>query len=556
MKRLFLIFVIILSMSLIFVGCDDGEEAVELDPEREVPTITFHTTTADYDQVRYEAALMVAEWWGELGLDVDVRPLEFSALMDTVRNRPPEDKGWEAYMYGWGGRPERIDPDTFIYSLFHSSQAMEGGSNIRAYISEEFDEVAEAMRTTMDLDERRELAFRAQEILAEDVPSIILYFPEEIQGYNNERWTDIQMVDGIGLYQEWTVFSARPLTDDAQLRVAHTRTLDTFNVFAANMLEEWNLMRYAYDFLVRVNPQHEPEPWAAESIDIVDDVTVDVVLQDGMLFQDGEPVTPEDVVFTFEYMMEWGVPFLDAFISPIESVELLEDDTIRFNLEEPYGPFISNTLSLVPILPKHVWENVVDEHNLDHPSQFVDEENIIIGSGPLKFDRWERGQYVRLDKFEDYHLADEVEVDGLMYMVYGHSEGVFGALETGEADLNVWRFEPEHVEHAMELDHLTVETTETMAFRILGFNCYEGPFSDVNLRRAAAHAVNMDQIVDVLVYGYGAVGGAGQALFPGNEFWKNPDVREYPFDIEAGRAILEEAGYEWDSEGRLYYPEG
>ena len=72
-----------------------------------------------------------------------------------------------------------------------------------------------------------------------------------------------------------------------------------------------------YDRLLQVGPDSGIEPWAATAIKAVDSTTVDITLREGMTFHDGQPVTPADVKFTFDYHKQWKAPF---FISSLRSL--------------------------------------------------------------------------------------------------------------------------------------------------------------------------------------------------------------------------------------------
>ncbi|ACB85767.1 ABC transporter substrate-binding protein [Natranaerobius thermophilus] len=558
-KKFSVLMAVLIVTTALVIGCGDGgdpDASDDLDPDRKVPEVRFVSSTADDNQIRNEAVQLVADWWEEIGLEVDIQTREFNSLVNRVL-AAPEDKDFEAYILGWSGRVSRSDPDMFLYSLYHSNQAVDGGNNSSVFKNEKYDELVSKQRAEMDLEKRQELVFEAQEVLAEEVPDITLYYRDEIQGYNNERWEDLPSMAGEGIFNEQFPYEATPKTDDAEFVIANSANLDTFNPFAAETVYEWKFLRLVYDKLVRLDENFEPQPWAAEEINVVegeDGEVIDVTLRDDLQFHDGEPLGPEDVVFTFDYMFEEGIPYFQAFLDPIETVDLMDDDeTIRFTLEEAYAPFITNTLGQIPILPEHIWADVMEEENLDHPSQFDNAE--AIGSGPFKFDNWERGEYIRIVKNDDYFKADDIDVEAIRYDKYSHSEGVFGALENQQADVNENTFDPEYVQQAEDLDHLTVVREPDIGFDFIGLNNYKEPFNDKAVRQAAAHAIDLDELVDVLLYGYGDPAGAGQTISTGNEMWKNDDVKEYPFDIDKAREILKDAGYEWDSDGRLYFPE-
>ncbi len=518
------------------------------DPEDRVKDVMILSTTPDYDPVRYESAMITADVWRELGMDVTVRPLDFHRLIADTRDEPYD---FDAFTLGWSGRIERLDPDMFLYSLFHSSQAMPGGNNRYGFMHDEYDRLVEQQRTEMDIDARQQLVYEAQDILAEEIPKLTLFFRDEIQAYNHENFEGFLVMPGEGINNEWTPMKIEPLGDQRMLRIASTEDLDTLNPLAATTVWDWKNLRLIYDKLVRISPEIEPLPWAAESWEITDDVVIDVTLRPDMKFHDGYPVRTEDVSFTFNYMMEWGVPYFDAFLGPLESVEAVDESVIRFTLKEPYAPFLTNTLGQIPILPEHIWENVVEDYDLDHPEQW--DNPTAIGSGPFAFNYWRRGEELRMDTFEDYF--EPASIDGILHIVYGHAEAVLGALEMNQADMNAWRFEPLHIAEVERMDHMTVTEAPDIGFYYLGFNLRRPPFSDKAFREAISYAVDYELIIEALLQGYGQAGAAGMVIAPGNEFWNNPDLPRQFLDVDEARYRLEEAGYRWDDDGYMYYPE-
>ena len=92
----------------------------------------------------YQAAQLIAQQWRQLGLDVEVKPLQRQAQTQLIWFS--RDK-WDITMWRMVGRPERSDPDEFLYSLYHSSYA-EKGYNFIGYINPEYDKLAEKQRTS------------------------------------------------------------------------------------------------------------------------------------------------------------------------------------------------------------------------------------------------------------------------------------------------------------------------------------------------------------------------------------------------------------------------
>lgn len=547
--------IFLLSAMLLLTACGSLSTGKGTLSPAPIPPLTLLTTTEDYDPARYHAAYQVAQWWEALGLTVQVVPLEFNDLSNTVRNHYPEDKHWDAFMMSWTGRVERGDPDMFIYSISHSSQAGVMGNNYYEYRNPAYDALAEAQRRVADPEVRRYVVHEAQEVLARDIPFVTLYYRYVIQAYRSDLWENINTMTGEGIYHEWLPFHADRVEPESQhpspvrLIIASNQEPDSLNPMTASTVWEWKLLRFMYDKLARVNQHFQPEPWAALEINQVDDLTVEVKLREGMHFHDGMPVKPEDVLFTFRYMKEHNISYFNAFLQPIDKVSLLRDGTIRFQLKEPYAPFVTMTLAQIPILPEHQWRHLLEEQGVEHPSQL--QKVPLVGSGPLSFHSWEPGQVIRFDRYEDYFAARDIDMESLLYRLYPDIEGVFQAVMAGEAHMTGVNLEPAHIERAKASGQVTLVQVPDIGFHYLGFNNQKPPFNDRAFREAAARAMDLDYLVDAFLQGYGDVGGAGQSISTGNPFWRNPEVTTYPYDLVAAREVLAAAGYSWDEAGRL-----
>ena len=458
-----------------------------------------------------------------------------------------DQQDFDVSMYGWGGRVERLDPQHFLGSLY-SGQADRGGTNPGGYTNEEYDALFEKQSGLYDPNERREVVLKMQEIAMSEAPISVLYYRDEVNAYNSDRFADFQIMAGEGLYNEWLHYSVTPLTDKRILTVGTPQEPDNINPLASTTVWGWKFLRLVYDKLVRLSPDIEPIPWAAEEIISVDDVTVDIVLRSGMTFHDGMPVTVEDIKFTFDYYIEKDFAYFRPFYRVIEKTEIIDDSTVRFILQEPYAPFTTVTLSQIPILPKHIWEHI------ENPAELTPGEIPTVGSGPFVFDRYERGEYKRILTFWDHFAADDVTIDGMDYIIYADSEGVLTGLTTQEIDLTAQRIDPGHIPVAEGLPHVSLVTVPNFAYHFFIMNTRRPPFDDVNVRRALSHAVDKATFIDVLMEGFGEPGAS--IIAPINAFWHNPEIEKFEFDLAKARQLLEEAGYRWDSQGRILFPEG
>ncbi len=531
MKRLAVLLAVILLLA-----------SVTLVSASRVPEFNVLTTTEGYDPIRYEAAFMLREAWADLGIRLNIQPTEFSTLIARFYN----EQDFEIAVVGWSGRVDRLDPQHFLSTL-HSGQADLGGNNPGGYENARYDELFELQGGEFNANQRREYVLEMQAVGMEEQPKSILFYRDEVVAYNNKTFEGYVPMAGEAIYNEWLPFTVEPLTDDTTLTIGVTQEPDNINPLDSTTVWGWKFMRLYYDKLIRLSPDIEPLPWAAESVEAVDDVTIAVVVRDGMTFHDGEPVTVEDIKFSYDYVVEQDFAYFRPFYAPLDRVEIVDERTVHFVLKEPTAFFITVTLSQIPIIPKHIWEGI------EQANQLSFDEIPTVGSGPMKFDQWIRGEYKRLVKFEDYFAADDIAIDAIDYVIYADSEGVYTGLLTEEVDMTAWRLEPAQITLAETEAHLDVVSVPDFGYYHMTYNLRVPALDDVAFRRALAHAIPHETIVDVLLDGRGERGTS--IIAPVNAYWHNPDVPVFAYDLDLARQLLEEAGYWWDADGYLNFPQ-
>src|SRR5262249_52665687 len=147
-----------------------------------------------------------------------------------------------------------------------------------------------------------------------------------------------------------------------------------------------------WDRLARVGPDGLPRPWAAEKLEWKDDKTIEVTMRTGMKWHDGRPVTIEDVIFSFEAPSRGAanapkVPMYRPFVADIDNIERVRDTVCRFHLKNTNASFITSSLAKLNLVPKHIWDPVLND--LANRPENVEQvrEPSPIGSGPFKLVR-------------------------------------------------------------------------------------------------------------------------------------------------------------------------
>jgi len=499
----------------------------------------------------FQSAQLIAQAWRELGLDVTVNAMPWEQLADVVWY---ERDVWDVTAWQMVGRPERGDPDEIVFNLFHSSTA-ESGYNFIGYNNPAYDAVAEAQRVETDPNARQAIVAEAQQIINADQPYMFLVHPQVAYAFRSDIWSPDSIVEqnGIGIKNFWSFIGAQPTSDQRDMILNSADVVQAINPFyISGAVDSW-ITELIWDRLLRVGPDGLPQPWAAESYTWVDDTTIDVTLRAGMMWHDGEPVTVEDVIFSFEAPMSGEVPMYAPFVSGIESVEALDDSTVRFSLKQPSAAFLVTSLAKVNLVPEHIWGPIIADLVDDPDNAESYQEDMPIGSGPLSFVRWRASEEVVLEANADHFSAPSY--DRWILRIVPNSEAALGMLRRGELNfLSAYAGDPQILVDTSQTEPIDVVASTDIGFRFVGFNNRRAPFDDAAFRRALSLAVNRNLIAQAAYRGFAVP--SNSPVSPALPFWHEESVMNFETGIDLAKSILEEAGYTTDSAGRLQYPDG
>jgi peptide/nickel transport system substrate-binding protein len=542
-------FVSMLVALLALVFLSFGAAAAQDAGEPVTPIVVLSNVQAA-DPIEYETTRLLVENMRELGLQVEQRAIPWEQYSEIVWFNRGD---WQMTAWRMVARPERMDPDEFVFNLFHSSTA-EDGYNFVGYINPEYDALAEAQRGETDPEARRDLIFQAQELIARDVPYIYVAHPElpyvvRADVFNADTVVDAQ---GLGAKNFWTWLNLEPLGDQ---RTIITNTGD--NVLAVNPLyisgdADSRITELVWDRLMRIGADGLAQPWAAESVVWEDNTHVVVTIREGMMWHDGQPVTVEDVDFSFRAPQGGEVPMYAPFTARINDIEIIDDRSLRFSLSEPWSAFEIASLSKVNLIPKHIWEPILADLATSDDNAESYQEETPIGSGPYRFVAWQSGESVILEANPDHFSPPQA--DGWIMRIIPNAESALGQLQTGEINfLTEWEGDAQVLADVVSGDpNLRLFASPDLGFRFFGFNLRMEPFDDPVLRQAIAYVMPKEAIVNNIFKGFAVP--ADSYVSRAIEYWHNPDLPQYEFDIEAARQLLADAGYTWDENGVLLSP--
>ena len=535
-----------LAMGFATVAALPSAEAQQGDRIRKIVIISGAQAA---DPQEFQSAQLVAQEWRKLGLDVEVRGMPRPQVSDIVwYNR---DK-WDVTMWRMVGRPERSDPDEFVYSLFHSA-SREKGYDFVGYVNPAYDKVAEAQRAEIDQVKRKALIDQAQDMVMADLPYFFLVYPKNVIAYNSSVWKKDTIVEqaGIGGRNFWTFIGATPAGATKDMVANSSESLNAINpLYISGAVDSW-ITDLVWDRLMRVGPDGLPRPWSAAEAKFVDPMTVEVTLRPGQTWHDGKPMTVEDVIFSFQAPMGDASPMYKPFVSNIATVEKIDDKSVRFKLKSPNGSFLTSVLSKINLIPKHVWEPILAGDTLKGKNAEAYQEPTPIGSGPFKVARFKLQEEIVLEKNAAHWSPPKM--DRWILRVVTNTEAAVGMLKRGEINfMSDYRGDPKILDDiAKSQKDIEVSATVDMGFRFIAPNLRRPPFDDLNFRKALMLATNRNLIAQAAFNGYAVpanshVSVALPAWYKGEQFKSS---------LQDAKALLVNAGYKL-VDGKLHYPEG
>jgi len=294
--------------------------------------------------------------------------------------------------------------------------------------------------------------------------------------------------------------------------------------------------------LLQFDDNYQPRPYLARKWEFSPDGrTYTFHLEERATFHDGKPVTSADVAFSLE-LVKKNHPWGEQTHGPVERVETPDPHTIVFKLKYPSPATLIGTHPIyLPILPRHIYgEGDIRKH----PANVKP-----VGSGPFKFVEWKKGQYILLERYENYFRPGKPYLDRIIIEFVPDPSARAIAIETGATHcIPLGYLNPADIRRLEKMPHLavTIKGAEAAGLRGgLDINIRKAPLDNIKVRRAIAHAVNRDLIIEIAS---GFAKPAAAHLRYTNPF-HYPNVQQYEYNPGKSNQLLDEAGYKRGPDG-------
>ena len=292
--------------------------------------------------------------------------------------------------------------------------------------------------------------------------------------------------------------------------------------------DSYTVYRNIYDNLVTRDSSGAIVPQVAVSWVAASDTEVDFQLRDDITFHDGTPLTADDVVFSVKRITnpDFKSPQLGQF-SKIIGADATGTHSVRLTTDGPYPVLLAQLVKL-SIVSRAYTERVGDEELNLKP----------MGSGPYKFVEWRKGVKVVLERNDGYWRS-KPPFASVEFAAVPDAATRLADLRTGKADLVVG-LNPDDALQLQGSDGVEVRSAPTERVGYLMMNTQGGPLVDKRVRRAIAHAIDRQLIIDALLGGYSQV--TNQLLTPAH-FGYIDGLEWHDYDPDMAKSLLAEAGH-------------
>ena len=311
------------------------------------------------------------------------------------------------------------------------------------------------------------------------------------------------------------------------------------HIFTSKMIEP--LVDLGYD--------NQPVPKLATAWESSPDgKTITFKLREGVQWHDGKPFTSADVQFSAMEMWKKYQNYGTLLHKHLTAVDTPDANTAVFQYAEPMplGLLLRAACELCYVVPRHVFEGT---DLLKNPANLAP-----VGTGPFKFVSYAPGQNLILERNPNYWVPGQPYLDRLIIRVIPDAAAAAAALESRDIQISMFSSLPRtDIARLAKDSKFRVGTKGNEAYTILntlGFNTRKKELSDVRVRRAIAHALDLDFYTQEFLLGYGK---RAQGPIPTTSSFFIPGAGPvYPFDLKKAEALLDEAGYKRGPDGTRF----
>ena len=458
----------------------------------------------------------------QFGMKVSIRQWQSTDLITAEKSGTRQ-----AYMGNWGSA--YFDP----YDLTDPKLMTGARGNRSFYSNAQFDQLMTEAASTNNTSVRQQDDYKAQKILYHDAPWIFGYYLENVQIASSRLQGWVPYADGMEPMAKVSVNSG-PNQVTVALPTNSIITLDPTASYSDRITEE--VIQNIFDGLVTLSPGKTIEPELAISWQVNKAGTQYTFnLRHHVVFQNGQPFTSQDVLFTADKVLGEG-PFQgkpstrSALIEPPDNsltVSAPSKYTVVFKFQKPFPVFLYGLMHM-EIVPAQYYQHVGAQYFSNHP----------IGTGPFQYSSGSLSGTVVLTRF-DHYWGGRPSLDKVMFQMLPDPESRVSALLSGSIDLAT-HLSPDQLTQFKNNSKFQLKSTLGTRAYYIELNNKMTPFNSLDVRQGLNYAVNWKQILQSLYAGYAH---RMATSFLPSGFGFDSQINPYPYDPTKAVSLLKKAGY-------------
>lgn len=310
--------------------------------------------------------------------------------------------------------------------------------------------------------------------------------------------------------------------------IANRREPKTLNPHASNDTGTSFITALIYDTLLTFDKDMKLQPNLATKWEKINDTLYRFELRKDVVFHNGDKLTPQDVINTFELAGKSPATASTLGVIDVAASKVVNDYTVEIALKKPYAPFLNvMALSISSIVNKDAIEEAGDKYD-ENP----------IGTGPLMYKSWKAGDMMELKAFDKY-WGQKPSFNNIVIRLIPEATTRAIEVETGGVDIALGIIDND-TKKFKDNPNVSVVSTNILNTSYLSFNCSKEPFNNVKVRQAITHAIDATTIVNNSTFGLAEQ--SFSVIAPGVFGYHNPGVK-FEYNIDKAKALLKEAGY-------------
>ena len=312
--------------------------------------------------------------------------------------------------------------------------------------------------------------------------------------------------------------------DDRELVMTITKDLTTLDPFKCTGSSSWRVCRSIYDC-----------PWVFDDAGTIhyractayefseDGKSMTVTLRDGLKFENGEPITVEDLAYTIEKCKEG--PITTTWANYVTDEEVIDGHTLKINLDRVYAP-LALSMQDVTIVPKAAHEAAGGDFGYEP-----------VCSGPYVLDEYKVGDSVSMKANENF-TYQEVSVKHVKYKLIAEPATVSAALQNGEVQYTS-NYAKTDFDTLSKLEGMQVLENRERSYEFATYNVTIAPFDNADFRQAINYALDRQSMIDIVQEGDGYI----EYNIWNDQVFGYKQMEGWPYNVDKAKEYLEKAGY-------------